>query len=103
MDPDDKIVWDAAYNEEYDGLVSLPIWEVVSEKEYKQLSKGKRALTTMAIATFKYNEHNRPKQAKYRLVVLGNLYCHTCFKEATAAPVPSQLELQLLTSLAIHD
>jgi hypothetical protein len=34
---------------------------------------------------------------------LGKLYCHTCFKEATAAPVPSQLELQLLTSLAIHD
>jgi len=38
MDPVDKSVWDAAYDEEYDGLVSLPTWTVISEKEYKQLS-----------------------------------------------------------------
>jgi hypothetical protein len=41
MHPDDKIIWDDAYNEEYDGLISLPTWEVVSEAEYCHLSKGK--------------------------------------------------------------
>jgi hypothetical protein len=55
----------------------------------------------MAIATIKYDEHNRPKRAKYRIVVLGNLDYHQWSKSATAAPVMSQLELHLLTSLAI--
>jgi len=102
MDPGDKSVWDAAYNEEYDGLVSLPTWEVISEDRYRELSKGKHALPTMAIATIKYDQNNKPKRAKYRLVVLGNLDYHTWSKEDTAAPVLSQLELRLLTTLAVH-
>jgi hypothetical protein len=57
----------------------------------------------MAIATFKYDEHNCPKCAKYCLVVLGNLDYHTWSKEAIAAPVLSQLELHLLTSMAVHN
>jgi hypothetical protein len=56
----------------------------------------------MAIATIKYDEHNKPRRAKYRLVVLGNLDYHTWSKEDIAAPVLSQLELRLLTSLAVH-
>jgi hypothetical protein len=101
MDENDKSIWDAAYNEEYDGLESLPTWEVLSEAQYRQLSKGKRALPTMAIATIKYDENNKPKRAKYRLVVLCNLDYHTWSKESVAAPVMSQLELRLLTSLAV--
>jgi hypothetical protein len=93
LHPSDKAIWDDAYNKEYDGLVSLPSWEVVSEDEYLCLSKGKKALPMMAIATIKYDEHNRPKRAKYCLVVLGNLDYHTWSKEDTAAPVLSQLEL----------
>jgi hypothetical protein len=99
----DKQIWDAAYNEEYDGLVSLPSWEVLSEVEFQKLSKGKKALPTMAIAAIKFDEHNRPKRAKYCLVVLGNLDYHTWSKEDTAAPVLSQLELRLLTSLAVYN
>jgi hypothetical protein len=102
MDPSDKSIWDAAYDEEYDGLISLPTWEVVSEEQFKQLNQEKRALPTMAIATIKYDENNKPKRAKYRLVVLGNLDYHTWSKEDTTAPVLSQLELRLLTSLAVH-
>jgi hypothetical protein len=49
-----------------------------------------------------YDENNKPKRAKYHLVVLGNLDYHTWSKEETAAPVLSQLELCLLTSLAVH-
>jgi len=102
LDPEDKIIWDAAYDEEYDGLESLPTWEIITEAQYKQLGKGRRALPTMAIATVKYDANNRPKRAKYRIVVLGNLDYHTWSKEQTAAPVMSQLELRLLTSLAVY-
>jgi hypothetical protein len=56
----------------------------------------------MAIATIKYDENNKPKRAKYRLVVLGNLDYHTWSKESVAAPVMSQLELKLLTYLAVY-
>jgi len=98
----DKSIWDAAYDEEYDGLESLPTWEVITEEQFRLSSKGQRALPTMAIATIKYDENNRPKRAKYRLVVLGNLDYHTWSKVATAAPVMSQLELRLLTSLAVY-
>jgi hypothetical protein len=56
MNPTDKEIWDAAL--------------------FKQLSKGIKALPSMAIATTKYDEYNHPKQAKYRIVVLGNRDYH---------------------------
>jgi len=37
----DKEVLDAAYEEEYDGLASLPTWDVVTEEQFKLLSKGR--------------------------------------------------------------
>jgi hypothetical protein len=55
----------------------------------------------MAIATIKYDAFNQPKRAKYHIVVLGNHDYHTWSKAATTALVMSQLELQLLTSLAV--
>jgi hypothetical protein len=51
MDPEDKIIWNNAHDEEYDGLVSLPTWEIFTEEKFRQLSKGRKALPTMAIAT----------------------------------------------------
>ncbi|MFN9980888.1 MAG: hypothetical protein ACK53Y_13265, partial [bacterium] len=30
MNPTDKSIWDEAYLEEYDGLTSLPTWEVLT-------------------------------------------------------------------------
>jgi hypothetical protein len=75
---------------------------VLTEQQFKVLSKGVKALPSMAIATIKYDSFNRPKRAKYRIVILGNHDYHTWSKEAIAAPVMSQLELRLFTSLAIH-
>jgi len=57
----------------------------------------------MAIATIKYDEHNRPKRAKYRIVVLENHDPHLWSKDAIAAPVMSQLKLRILTSLAVFN
>jgi hypothetical protein len=36
----DKSIWDAAYDEEYDGLESLPTWEIFTEEQFHLLSKG---------------------------------------------------------------
>jgi hypothetical protein len=47
LDPEDKQIWDTAYDEEYDGLELLPTWEVITEEQYMHLSKGKRALPTL--------------------------------------------------------
>jgi hypothetical protein len=101
MSSEDKDIWDAAYCEEYDGLASIPIWELLTESQFKFLSKGRKSLPSMAISTIKYVENNQPKLAKYRIVVLENLDYHNWSKESTAAAVMSQLELRFLTSLAI--
>ncbi len=79
----------------------MPTWDVLTEDQFKILSKGTKALPSMAIATIKYDDFNRPKRAKYRIVVLGNHDPHTWSRDSTAAPVMSQLELRLLTALAI--
>ena len=103
LSPSDQEIWNDAYAEEYDGLASIPTWEIITEEQFKLLNKGRKVLPTMAIATIKYDANNRPKRAKYRIVVLGNLDYNTWSKEATAAPVMSQLELRLLTSLAVFN
>lgn len=101
LSPSDKLIWDDAYFEEFDGLSFLPTWEVLTEQQFKAVSNGVKALPSMAIATIKYDNFNHPKRAKYWIVVLGNHDYHTWSKEATTVPVMSQLELRLLTSLAI--
>jgi hypothetical protein len=73
----------------------------LTEDQFKQLSKGNKALLSMAIATIKYDSLNCPKREKYRIVVLGNHDHNTWSKAATAAPVMSQVELRFLTALAI--
>ena len=103
MSSADQQIWQAAYDKEFDGLSSLLTWEVITEDQYKQMCKGVKALPSMAIATIKYDEFNRPKRANYRIVVLGNLDYHNWSKEATAAPVLSQLELRILTALAVFN
>jgi hypothetical protein len=102
LSPSDKVIWDSAYDEEYDGLNNLPTWDIVSESDFKCLHQGVKALLSMALACIKYDEFNKPKRAKYRIVVLGNLDYHNWSRESTAAPVMSQLELRLPTSIAVH-
>jgi hypothetical protein len=101
MSPGDKEVWLAAYDEEFDGLNTIPTWDIITEDQFRRLGKNVKALPSMAIATIKYDEFNRPKRAKYRIVVLGNLDYHNWSRADTNAPVMSQLELRVLTSLAI--
>ncbi len=101
MSTGDQEVWFAAYDEEFDGLNTIPTWDIITEDQFRRLGKNVKALPSMAIATIKYDEFNRPKRAKYRIVVLGNLDYHNWSRADTNAPVMSQLELRVLTSLAI--
>jgi hypothetical protein len=55
----------------------------------------------MAISTIKYNGNGEPDCAKYRIVALGNLDPHNWTKNDCFAPVLSQMELRLLTALAV--
>jgi hypothetical protein len=102
MDPNDQAIWYASYDEEYDGLADIPTWDIITEDRYQKLKGRCKAIPSMAIAVIKYDENNCPKRAKFRIVVLGNLDYHQWSKETTYAPVLSQLELRLPTSLAVH-
>ncbi len=101
MHPDDKATWDESYRQEYEGLVNIDTWEVISEEEYQE-SKHLfgSLLPTMAVAVIKPDGDGNADRAKYRIVALGNLDPHNWTKDEVFAPVLSQLELRFLTALA---
>ena len=98
----DKLLWDEAYKEEYEGLQRLGTWKAVTEDEYQQLKTviKTKFLPTMAISTIKYDGEGNPNRCKYRIVALGNLDPHNWSKQDCFAPVLSQLEHRTLLSLA---
>ena len=76
-------------------------WEYISEVEYTTLRPTiGNALPTYAISIMKKDENGNPVRAKYRIVVLGNLDPHDWSKSECFAPVMSQMELNLMMSLA---
>ena len=104
MCPKDKEIWDAAYDEEIDGLKSRHTWDTISETEFQNIRhKVKAVLPSMTISTIKYDENGRPKQAKYCIVALGNLDRVHWNKGNVYAPVLSMIELRLLTAIAVRN
>lgn len=104
LHPEDKKTWDAAYAEEYQGLLDIDTWEEISEEDYtnsKHLFGN--LMPTMAISTIKKDGDGKPVRAKYRIVALGNLDPHNWTKNDCYAPVLSQMELRLITALAVRD
>jgi deoxyuridine 5'-triphosphate nucleotidohydrolase len=101
LHPDDKITWDEAYRQEYEGLMDIDTWEVISEEEYNNMKHILGSLLpTMAISVIKHDGNGKPVRAKYRIVALGNLDPHDWSKNDCSAPVLSQMELRFLTALA---
>ena len=103
LHPEDKNTWDEAYRQEYQGLVDIDTWEVISEEKYINMKHilG-NLLPTMAISTIKHDGNGKPTRAKYRIVALGNLDPHNWAKQDCFAPVLSQMELRFLTALAVR-
>ena len=65
LNDSEKATWNAAYDEEYDGLTSLPAWTPISERQYQEMkSIVGNALPTMAISTIKFDENGHPKRCK---------------------------------------
>lgn len=61
LNPNDKLIWDSAYCEEYEGLEKIDTWETISEEAYqesKHLYKG--LMPTMAIAVIKKDGNGNP-------------------------------------------
>ena len=104
MSPQDKVIWDAAYQEEIQGLKSRHTWDTISEEDFQKLRpKVKALLPSMAISTIKYDADGLPKRAKYRIVALGHLDRVHWNKGDVYAPVLSMIDLRLLTSLAVRN
>ena len=101
MEQSDKDNWDASYKEEYDGLVNINTWTVITEAEYQEnREKYGRKMPTMAIAVIKRDRQGRPDCAKYRIVALDNLDSHKWSRANCYAPVMSQQELRFIMTLA---
>ena len=102
MHKSDKLTWDASYRSEYEGLVDIDTWELLSQDEFDTLKHSvKGIMPTMAIAVIKYNGDGTPVRAKYRIVALGNLDPHNWEKQDCFAPVLSQMELRFFVALAV--
>ena len=100
--PSDKRIWDKSYEEEYQGLVKLDTWELISESDYNLLRKTLGpTLPTIAISTIKKDSAGNTERAKYRICVLGNLDPHNWTKTECFPPVLSAVELRFLVNLAV--
>lgn len=98
----DRITWDSSYNEECDGLIDLPCWNVITEDQYQAIRHlCPYILPSMAISTIKYDEIGNKKRAKYRIVVLGNLGPNKWSKSDVFAPALSLMEFRLLIAIAV--
>jgi hypothetical protein len=65
LHPDDKATWDEAYRQEYQGLLDIDTWEMITEEEYNDMKHiFGTLLPTMAISTIKYYGDGKPVRAK---------------------------------------
>ena len=104
LNRNDNKIWDSAYDEEYFGLTGLPCWVTISHDEFmKNKHLYKSILPTVATSLIKYDEHGKPKRAKYRIVALGNLESYKWSKGECYAPVLSLMEVRLLAALAVKN
>ena len=103
----DRVIWGGAYDEEYDGLSDLEVFEEITIKEYQELIKlhgdKAKAIPSMNLFTVKEDKEGNPIRAKARIVVLGNLEQRIWSREDRYAPVLSSIGSRLLVSMAIED
>ena len=99
-----EAIWDDAYSAEYEGLVGIDTWDVISEEEYLNLRRTSKItfIPTMAISVIKKDGDGNPIQAKYRIMALGNLDTNVWTKSKCFAPVLSQFKMRLLIAIAVQ-
>ena len=74
--PDNKI-WNSAYDEKYEGLQGLNVFNEITTLEYLEYvqkhGNAAQAIPTMNLFTIKPDMKGNPTRAKSRIVALGNL------------------------------
>jgi hypothetical protein len=63
-------IWDELYDEEYDGLTNLNMFEILTNA----LLNRPKAIPTMCVLAVEVDESNRP------IIILGNLEDRACTK-----------------------
>ena len=103
----DRKVWDASYNEEYDGLNGLNVFTEINAEQYREYRRihGEKAtaISTMNLFTIKPDMDGNPNCAKSRIVALGNLEQRIWSQEDKYAPVLSSTASRLLVLMAVND
>ena len=104
--PDNKI-WNASYNEKYDGLDNLNVFTEITAEQYKEylVKYGEKArfIPTMNLFSIKPDMDGDPNRAKSCIVALRNLEQRTWSLEDKYAPVLSSTVAHLLVSMAVDD
>ena len=102
----DRRIWRDSYDEEYDGLKGLNVFDEITTEEYNQYLKihgdDAKAIPTMNLFTVKPDMDGNPNRAKSRIVALGNLEQRLWNREDRYAPVLSGPAVRLLLSMAIE-
>ena len=102
MHNSDRLIWLAAYKEEYDALKGLDTFTEIDERQLQQyVQRGCEVVPSMTVFTVKPDKSGKPYRAKARTVALGNLERRTWTKEDKYAPVLSQVGARLLASEAV--
>jgi len=100
----DRQIWLESYKEEYDGLISNGIFDVIDESEYLQLCRSHQIKAIPSMCTFTIKKTNGvPTRAKSRIVIVGNLDPRPWTKSDCFSPVVSIPMVRLLKPLAVHN
>eukprot|EP00957_Ditylum_brightwellii_P184207 14030896-Ditylum_brightwellii.AAC.1 len=89
--------------EELQGLIALGIFHKITIEEYRRLHDqgAPKALSLMCVLNGKHDELGCPIHAKSCIVVLGNMEDCSWDKGQVYAPVITQTQVQLLTSMSV--
>ena len=100
----DKKIWDQTFAEEYQGLVNLDTWELISETDYNLFQKTLGpTLPSIALSNIKKDSDGNPERDKYRICVLGNLDPHNWTTTDCFATFLSAVDLRFLINLAVKN
>ena len=98
----DHSVWLRLYDEEYDSLDNMDVFEPISLDYFRTIQyKCGKPTPTMCLMTIKY-KNGYPGRAKSRIVVLGNQQQVQYEANEKYAPVLSQVQFRTLLSVAVH-
>ena len=100
-------IWNAFYDEEYDGLDNLDVFTEITTEQYKEYLvkyKEKAAfIRTMNLFSIKPDMDGSPNRAKSRIVAPGNLERCIWSREDKYALIFSSTATRLLSSMAVND